>query len=238
MDQELKKLILLQEVDNQIYDIESLAGDLPNRVEKKESSLSDVQSQLEIINEKLDQLEKENRKVGAQIEDSRTQLNKYKEQLFLVKTNKEYDALNHEIDHLKGIVSESEEKSLTTESEIEDQQESKKTNEAEIQELAASLKIDKKNLQGALEDSKGELEKLNESRKIIANDVNKSFLSRYDQLKEKRGSGVSPLNENCCGSCFSTLPPQMVIEIKSNNMIHKCPSCSVFMYFEEQTVEE
>ena len=197
-----------------------------------------MQSQLEIINEKLDQLEKENRKVGAQIEDSRTQLNKYKEQLFLVKTNKEYDALNHEIDHLKGIVSESEEKSLTTESEIEDQQESKKTNEAEIQELAASLEIDKKNLQGALEDSKGELEKLNESREIIANDVNKSFLSKYDQLKEKRGSGVSPLNENFCGSCFSTLPPQMVIEIKSNNMIHKCPSCSVFMYFEEQTVEE
>ena len=238
MDQELKKLILLQGVDNQIYDIESLAGDLPNRVEKKESSLSDVQSQLEIINEKLDQLEKENRKIAAQIEDSRTQLDKYKEQLFLVKTNKEYDALNHEIDHLKGIVSESEEKSLTTESEIEDQQESKKTNEAEIQELAASLKIDKKNLQGALEDSKGELEKLNESRKILANDVNKSFLSKYDQLKEKRGSGVASLNENCCGSCFSTLPPQMVIEIKSNNMIHKCPSCSVFMYFEEQTIEE
>ena len=102
MDQELKKLILLQEVDNQIYDIKSLAGDLPNRVEKKESSLSDVQSQLEMINEKLDQLEKENRKIAAQIEDSRTQLDKYKEQLFLVKTNKEYDALNHEIDHLKG----------------------------------------------------------------------------------------------------------------------------------------
>ena len=32
MDQELKKLILLQGVDNQIYDIESLAGDLPNIV--------------------------------------------------------------------------------------------------------------------------------------------------------------------------------------------------------------
>ena len=238
MDQELKKLILLQDVDNQIYDIESLAGDLPNRVEKKESSLSDVQSQLEIINEKLDQLEKENRKIAAQIEDSRTQLNKHKEQLFLVKTNKEYDALNSEIDHLKGIVSESEEKSLTTESEIEDQQESKKTNEAEIQELATSLEIDKKNLQGALEDSKGELKELNENRKIIANDINKSFLSKYDQLKEKRGSGVAPLNENCCGGCFSTLPPQMVIEIKSNNMIHRCPSCSVFMYFGEEIVEE
>ena len=86
MDQELKKLISLQNVDNQIHDIESLAGDLPNRVEKKENSLSHIQSQLEIINEELDQLEKENRKIATDIEDSRAKLDKYKEQLFLVKT--------------------------------------------------------------------------------------------------------------------------------------------------------
>ena len=87
MDQELKKMISLQDVDNQIYDIESLAGDLPNRVEKKENSLSHVQSQLEIINEELDKLEKENRKTAIDIEDSSVRLDKYKEQLFLVKTN-------------------------------------------------------------------------------------------------------------------------------------------------------
>ena len=238
MDQELKKMISLQDVDNQIYDIESLAGDLPNRVEKKENSLSHVQSQLEIINEELDKLEKENRKTAIDIEDSSVRLDKYKEQLFLVKTNKEYDALNHEIDHLKGIVSDSEEKSLTNESKIEDHEESKKVNKTELNELGTSLKIDKKNLQEALASSKDELEKLNKSRKIIANDINKSFLSTYDQLKVKRGTGVSSLSGSCCGSCFSTLPPQMLSEIKSNNIIHRCPSCSVFMYFEEDTVEE
>ena len=36
MDQELKKLISLQSVDDKIQEIESLSGDLPNRVEKKE----------------------------------------------------------------------------------------------------------------------------------------------------------------------------------------------------------
>ena len=37
MDQELKKLISLQHVDNEIQEIVSLSGDLPNRVDKKEA---------------------------------------------------------------------------------------------------------------------------------------------------------------------------------------------------------
>ena len=58
MDQELKKLISLQDVDGQINDIESLAGDLPNRVENKENHLKDIQSQLESIDENIDTNEK------------------------------------------------------------------------------------------------------------------------------------------------------------------------------------
>jgi len=233
MNQELKKLISLHGVDDQIHNIESLAGDLPNRVQKKESHLSDIQSALKSIDERIDTLEKDSRKISADIEGSQTKLNKYKDQLFLVKTNKEYDALNHEIDHLKGIVSDSEESLLSIETDIESEKESKKINNTEAEDLISSLEIDKKHLENALSESKGELEKLNESRKIIINDINKSYLSKYDQLKETRGSGVASLNGNCCGGCFSTLPPQMVIEVKSNDIIHPCPSCSVFMYFEE-----
>ena len=38
MNQELKKLISLQEIDDQIYEIESLAGDLPNKVKNPPKS--------------------------------------------------------------------------------------------------------------------------------------------------------------------------------------------------------
>ena len=238
MDQELKKLISLQSVDDKIQEIESLSGDLPNRVEKKESQLTSIQDKLESNSEKIDTLEKESRKMSAEIEDHQVKLNKYKDQLFLVKTNKEYDALNHEIDHLKGAVSQSEDSLLTMQEEIESESEMKKVNETDIEELVTSLKTDKKHLDGALSDSKGELEELNNSRGAIAKAISNSFLSKYNQLQTTRGSGVASLNGNCCGGCYSTLPPQMIIEIQSNNVIHTCPSCSVFMFSEEETVEE
>ena len=117
--------------------------------------MKDIQSQLESIDENIDTLEKDSRKASADIEDSQTKLNKYKDQLFLVKTNKEYDALNHEIDHLKGIVSTCEESLLSIESEIESKKESKKINETEIEDLISSLEADKKHLESALSESSG-----------------------------------------------------------------------------------
>ena len=238
MDQELKKLISLQHVDNEIQEILSLSGDLPNRVDKKEAQLNDIKSKLETTNQKIADLEKDSRKISSEIEDSQSKLDKYKDQLFLVKTNKEYDALNSEIDHLKSALSDSEDLVLKMQSDLESEGEIKKVSEVEIEEIATSLETDKKNLDKSLSESKDQLEELNNSRETILKDISNTLLAKYNQLQNTRGAGVAALNGNCCGACYSTLPPQMVIEIQSNEIIHTCPSCSVFLFSEEQNIEE
>ena len=238
MDQELKKLISLQHVDNEIQEIVSLSGDLPNRVNKKEAQLNDIKSKLESTNEKIADLEKDSRKISSEIEDSQAKLEKYKDQLFLVKTNKEYDALNSEIDHLKSVLSNSEDLVLKMQSDLESEGEIKKVSESEIEEITESLETDKKNLDNSLSESKDQLQELNDSKEVILKDISNTLLVKYNQLQKTRGAGVAALNGNCCGACYSTLPPQMVIEIQSNEIIHTCPSCSVFLFSEEQNLEE
>ena len=234
MNQELENLISLQTIDSQILDIESLAGDLPQKVAKKENSIKKLNDDLDSSSQRLDELEKENRKLKSEIEDGEVNLAKYKEQLFLVNSNKEYDALNNEIDHLKKIISESEEKYILFEEEKETILELKKTNESEIATLNEALEKERRKLDNALNESRSDLEKLNANRDIIENKINSSYLDQYNILKDVKGMGVAPLNGNCCGSCYSMLPPQMVVEIKSNNIIHSCPSCSVYAYWEEE----
>ena len=238
MDQELKKLISLQHVDNEIQEIVSLSGDLPNRVNKKEAQLNDIKSKLESTNQKIAELEKDSRKISSEIEDSQAKLEKYKDQLFLVKTNKEYDALNSEIDHLKSILSNSEDLILKMQSDLESEGEIRKVSESEIEEITESLETDKKNLDNSLLESKDQLQELNDSKEVILKDISNTLLVKYNQLQKTRGTGVAALNGNCCGACYSTLPPQMVIEIQSNEIIHTCPSCSVFLFSEEQNLEE
>ena len=234
MNQELENLISLQNIDSRISNIESSAGDLPQKVAKKEDSIQHIKDELDTSHQRLEELEKENRKLKSEIEDSESNLTKYKEQLFLVKSNKEYDALNNEIDHIKNIVSEYEEKYILFEDEKESLVKKNESNELEVVELEDGLEKEKGRLDRALNESKGELEELNRNRKIVEGKINSTYIGQYNTLKEVQGVGVASLNGDCCGSCYSMLPPQMVVEIKSNNIIHSCPSCSVYAYWEKE----
>ena len=102
-----------------------------------------------------------------------------KDQLYLVKTNREYDALNNEMDHLKTLLSESEENLLMGETEIEKGQEAKKINILEIDNLTETLQADKNNLKGALENSQSKLKVLNKNKNHIVDEMNNIFLSQY-----------------------------------------------------------
>jgi len=234
MNQELENLIQLQSIDTKILDIQALAGDLPDRVKRNEDEIEKINSELSGINEKLETIEKDNRKLKSETEDGQVNLNKFKDQLFLVKSNKEYDALNNEIDHLKQLLSESEGKYISFEEEKERLLEIKKENESRISELNDTLEKEKLKLNKALDESKIEFEELSSSREGVIKKINSSYLDQYNTLKDVKGIGVAALNGNCCGSCYSMLPPQMVVEIKSNNIIHSCPSCSVYSYWEEE----
>ena len=234
MNQELENLISLQNIDSRISNIESSAGDLPQKVAKKEDSIQHIKDELDTSHKRLEELEKENRKLKSEIEDSESNLAKYKEQLFLVKSNKEYDALNNEIDHIKNIVSEYEEKYILFEDEKESLIKKNESNESEVVELKDGLEKEKGRLDRALNESKGELEELNRNRKIVEGKINSTHIGQYNTLKGVQGVGVASLNGDCCGSCYSMLPPQMVVEIKSNDIIHSCPSCSVYAYWEKE----
>ena len=71
MDLRLKQLISLQDVDSKIIEINSIAGDLPERVESKEKKINDLNLGIQNKNSKIEELEKEIRKLNAENEDSK-----------------------------------------------------------------------------------------------------------------------------------------------------------------------
>ena len=237
MELQLKNLILLQDIDSKIIKINSVAGDLPERIGAKEKLINDLNVEVENKNKKIDDLEKEARKLNAENEDAQIKLDKYKDQLFLVKSNKEYDALNHEIDHLKKILADSESQFISIENEKEELIELKKIDEKELETAQGKLENEKEVLNKTFDESKVELESLNMERDDISKGINNNYLSHYNRVKDATGLGLAALNESCCGNCFSTLPAQMIIEIKSNKIIPSCPSCSVIAFWEEEIEE-
>ena len=52
--------------------------------------------------------------------------------------------------------------------------------------------------------------------------------------KSRNGIGIMNMISGACGSCYTQLPRQTIIEIKENISIISCPNCSIYLFFNEE----
>ena len=233
MNQTLEQLIKLQEIDHRLMEIKEHMGDLPKTVESQELEITTIQSKNEQKQARIDQIDKDIRHHESEIEDFSTKLKKYKEQLFLVKSNKEYDAISQEIDHMKTTISESETVQLQFEEEKIELEETIKLNTNKIESTSESLSNNQIALQSAMAETTHEQEKLESNRNILYKDIEPTYLNQYKTLRNAReGVGMASIVGSACGGCYSQLPPQIVIEIQENKQIITCPGCSILQFWD------
>ena len=139
MNKTLESLVKLQNIDLRLIEIEELKGGLPETVQDQESELLLFDKQNNTNKERIKEIALDSRKIDGNIEDFTNKLAKYKEQLFLVKSNKEYDALTKEIDLMKEEVSNSENSLVSLEEEKINLDDSIKLANNKIEEVSQSL---------------------------------------------------------------------------------------------------
>jgi hypothetical protein len=233
MNQTLEQLIKLQEIDHRLMEIKEHMGDLPKTVESQELEITTIQSKNEQKQARIDQIDKDIRHHESEIEDFSTKLKKYKEQLFLVKSNKEYDAISQEIDHMKTTISESETVQLQFEEEKTELEETIKLNTNKIESTSESLSSNQIALESAMAETTHEQKRLESNRNKLFKDIEPTYLSQYETLRNAReGVGMASIIGSACGGCYSQLPPQIVIEIKENKQIITCPGCSILQFWD------
>ena len=233
MQETVNKLIELQKIDTRLLEIEEIKGDLPNIVKKTEQLVQNLKKSVDENKNFIAEIDKNVRELSAKINDSNEKLKKYKDQLYLVKSNKEYDALMLEIDHIKEFLDVVETNILDLEEKKSELEEKNKSNTLDIESNQEYLNESTLELKDTMSSTKNEEKDLNLQRDDLVKNIDNNFISSYERLRgARRGNAMVPLNRGACGNCFNQLPPQMVIEVKQNNSIKNCDSCGVFLYYE------
>ena len=173
----IHKLVELQTIDTKLKDINDLLGDLPSRVKELDQQEDTIKANLEKGQTRLKELEVKLHRAEVRIAEINDKINKYKDQLFLVTNNKQYDALMHEIDHLK-------EERVSNESESLSFMEEKETLINSINEMAAELEIltqdlssRREKLESAISESADEKSNLEQNRAEQVNQIDAKFIS-------------------------------------------------------------
>ena len=159
-------------------------------------------------------------------------IKKLQEQLFQVTNNKQYDALNSEIDYLKNEMNTlKEENSVFSNEKNQLKEETDKINEL-ISSVESKLDLNRDEL--AKTDSKSKQEETNliHKRNKIIKDLNVNLYNDYEKIRISKGIAMANINRSSCESCYSTLPQQTVIEVKKTESVIRCPFCNIFLYYD------
>ena len=238
MNKTIDAMIELQSVDSKIMELNEVKGDLPQRVESVQERLDSLKSEQSELRNSLQEMEKEHRQKVADLEDQNVRLNKYKEQVFLVTSTKEHEAITNETDQVKSEISDLEIGIIELDDSMQSLNESLSSMEETINETSSSLNSNKKMLDEALVQTGDELSSLESSRESLLTNVENRYMHEYDKLKTAHGVGMVSVSRGSCGNCFSSLPPQFLVEVRSRETLHTCTGCGVFLFWEEEQSKE
>ena len=226
------QLVELQAVDTQLQDLNELLGDLPKKVNKLRLEEESLIKAVDEGNNRLKEIELALNKAEHHMAEIKQKIDKLKDQLSLVTSNKQYDALTQEIDYLKQVMNEAELEDLGLEEEKETLHSDLKEKEENLEFLSEDLRIRRGRLENLISESadkKSELEKEREKKSIH---IDPSVLSRYVRVSDARdGLAVVTIDGNSCSGCGFVVPPQTVSVIRKKTLLYNCDVCSRFLYF-------
>ena len=230
---EVTQLVELQAVDTQLQDLNEILGDLPKKVDKLRQDEESVINAVDKGNNRLKEIELALNKAEHHMAEIKQKIDKLKDQLSLVTSNKQYDALTQEIEYLKEAMNEAELEDLELEEEKESLQNDLQEKEENLESLSEDLRIRRGRLENLIAESadkKSELEKEREEKSIH---IDPSVLGRYVRIRDARdGLAVVTIDRNSCSGCGFVVPPQTVSVIRKKTLLYNCDVCSRFLYFD------
>jgi predicted nucleic acid-binding Zn-ribbon protein len=228
---QLDILIKLQEIDAQIYRLNAEKRKKPQVLAQLKEDFQSKATGVKKAEEKFTALQLKKKEKEGSLQVKEDNIKKLQGQLYQIKTNKEYTAMQKEIEGHKVDKSVAEDEILALMEEIDNaKKEIAKEKEILFQE-EIKIKEQEKQVSLELEEIERKLKEFDAQRQTITPQVNADALKKYDKiLLSKGGLAIAQVVNGSCQGCYMHLPPQMINEIRIKEKFILCENCNRFLY--------
>ncbi len=234
---QLKVLLQLQNVDSQIYALNEEKNNLPKEIEAFKAAFEDKKKRLAELEKVALENQKAKKDAESELAAKEEVAKKFQGQLYSLKTNKEYNTMQQQIQDAKADASRVEDTILLVMEKIE---ESRKDIDAEKKKLGEDEKIfneQKKKAEARLKEIEDKLAVMGAQRKALLPGIENKILSHYDRILHNReGLAIVEVKNSTCMGCNMFVPAQVENLIKMYEKINTCGVCSRILFIaDEQT---
>jgi len=227
VQEKLTSLVTLQKIDSKLDELKVLKGELPMEVADLEDEIQGLHARQTRIEEEINGITEFIEQKKEAIKESGGLVKKYEKQSNNVKNNREFEAINKEIEmqqlevklaekHIKDATDEISEKAVLLEK-------AKKT----IGAKEGILNTKKEELEKIIGSTEKEEKHFNKMAAEAKESVDPRLLTSYTKIRHsyRNGLAVVQVERDACGGCFYAIPPQKQSEIRQHKKIMVCENC-------------
>jgi len=231
---QIKKLVDLQKLDKEIYDLNQDKAEKPKLIALLQEEFEGKKANVKQLEEKLKQVQLQRNQKELELKEKETAIEKTNAQLSALKTNREYTAKLTEIESLKADKSIFEEKILESYDQADAVKRELDEERKKIVEEEKGFLERKKVLEDDMKQIDDRLSVLESQRTRLLPDIDKDNLKKYERiLNHKEGIAIVPVLNNSCGGCHMNVTQQMINEMKMHAQLINCEICARILYLED-----
>jgi predicted nucleic acid-binding Zn-ribbon protein len=239
MDEQLKMLVQLQEIDGRIRTLIEQKKRLPDVLAGLEKKRAAHQANLEAAKESLLTAQKNKRDRDKDLEAGAQKVEKLKAHTSEIKNNKEYQALLKEIETFEQENKAVEDDILVLMDKIETASAGITAAEQRAREEEVAIQAEQKQGEAEFTKIEQELKGVEQARQEMVSRVQPAVFTQYHKLFiSKGGVAIAEARGESCSGCYMSIPPQVYVNVKKNESIITCPNCGRILHYKEAIAQK
>ena len=230
----IEALRKLQAIDGELYRMRNEQRLKPLILEEATQRLAEQQAKAQVAEARLKTAQLKQKEKEIELSTRESNVKKLQAQLFQVKTNREYTAMQQEIERAKADSSLLEEEIIALLDTIE---QARREHQEQLTVVAGqqdALRQVEARVGQDLQAIAEEIGALEHQRQALTPAVDPKALVVYERILVNRdGLALVPLINESCGGCHMVQPPQVVNEAFLKSKLVTCDSCSRILYVDE-----
>jgi uncharacterized protein len=230
---DLERLIKLQHLDTRIDEAKRTIASQPERLAAADARLNEAKHALDSAKQRLKDSQDARRTVEKDAAMYQGRLDRFKDQISAVKTNREYQAMQHEIATAQQDLGAAEEKVLERMMEADALTAEIKNAEAVLATQQKEVDAEKKALDVELTTTQASLNETTAARGTLLTELPKELVALYDQVhRARKGVAIcTATRDGLCSVCHVRLRPPVFQQVRHNDSIVQCEVCQRILYY-------
>lgn len=233
MSPDLQRLVGLQQLDSTIEEAQRRVATHPERLADADTHLADAKQRVDASRQRHVENQEARRELEKEAAVFQGRISKFKDQLSAVKTNREYQAMQHETETAQRDLGAVEERVLEQMLETDVIAADIAAAEAAFAAQQKDVDAEKTALGQELASLEATLTEASQARAKVLAEMEPHLIALFEQVaKVRKGVAIcSATRDGLCSVCHVRLRPQVFQLVRQNDGIVQCDHCQRILYY-------